>query len=149
MITSPYLVPDEGTAAAIHAAARCGTRVCVVVPARNDSRLVAAASRSYYADFLDSGVCIREYGKGLLHAKTLSVDRRLSVMGSANLDRRSFELNFELSLIVYDAGFTHQLRALQGEYVEGSQEVLRGDWSRLSWPKRLYFNAAGLLGALL
>ncbi|WP_455383787.1 cardiolipin synthase [Acidihalobacter prosperus] len=149
VITSPYLVPDEGTAAAIHAAARCGTRVCLVVPARNDSELVAAASRGYYADFLDSGVCIREYRDGLLHAKTLSVDRRLSILGSANLDRRSFELNFELSLIVYDAGFTRQLRTLQGEYMAASDTVLQAQWGRLSWPKRLYFNAAGLLGAVL
>lgn len=149
IITSPYLVPDEGTAAAIHAAARCGTRVCLVVPARNDSRLVAAASRGFYADFLDSGVCIREYRKGLLHAKTLSVDGRLSILGSANLDRRSFEINFELSLIVYDEGFTRELRALQAEYMSASDMIESAQWQRMAWPTRLYFNAAGLLGALL
>ncbi|APZ44450.1 cardiolipin synthase [Acidihalobacter ferrooxydans] len=149
VITSPYLVPDEGTAAAIHAAARCGTRVCLVVPARNDSKLVAAASRGFYSDFLDSGVHIREYLNGLLHAKTLSVDGRLSILGSANLDRRSFELNFELSLIVYDEDFTRELRALQARYMAASSTIIATQWQTLAWPKRLYFNAAGLFGGLL
>ena len=149
VITTPYLVPDEGTAAAIHASARCGTRVSVVVPQRNDSRLVAAASRGYYEDFLESGVRIHEYRKGLLHAKTLTVDRRLSLLGSANLDRRSFELNFELSLIIYDADFTRRLRRLQDEYMRDSDAVDAERWQNLPWPARLYFNTAGLFSGVL
>ncbi len=149
VITTPYLVPDEGTAAAIYAAARCGTQVSLVVPERNDSRLVAAASRGYYEDFLQSGVDILEYRKGLLHAKTLMVDKRLSLLGSANVDRRSFELNFELSLIIYDADFTRRLRAWQGEYMRDSDAVDAAKWQQISWPKRLYFNTAGLFSGVL
>ncbi|AOU99099.1 cardiolipin synthase [Acidihalobacter yilgarnensis] len=149
VITSPYLVPDEGTIASIHATARCGTRMRLVVPARNDSRMVAAASRSFYADLLESGVEILEYRRGLLHAKTLTVDGRLSILGSANLDRRSFEINFEVSVIVYSEPFTQELRALQGRYMVDAGAVDPARWLRLSWPRRLYYNTAGLLGALL
>lgn len=149
VITSPYLVPDEGTIASIHATARCGTHTRLVVPARNDSRMVAAASRSFYADLLESGVEILEYRRGLLHAKTLTVDGRLSILGSANLDRRSFEINFEVSVIVYDEPFTRELRALQGSYMDDAEKVEPERWLRLPWPRRLYYNTVGLLGALL
>lgn len=149
VITSPYLVPDEGTIASIHATSRCGTRTILVVPERNDSRMVAAASRSYYADLLGSGVEILEYRRGLLHAKTLTVDGRLSVLGSANLDRRSFEINFEVSVIVYSEPFGRELRALQGDYMSQSTRVDSALWQRLPWPMRLYYNSVGLLGALL
>ncbi|WP_455380997.1 cardiolipin synthase [Acidihalobacter prosperus] len=149
VITSPYLVPDEGMIASIHATSRCGAHTLMVVPARNDSRLVAAASRSYYADLLESGVDIFEYGKGLLHAKTLTVDNRFSILGSANLDRRSFEINFEVSVIVYSASFTRQLRSLQGHYTHEARAVRPDDWSQVSWSRRLYYNTASLLAALL
>ncbi len=149
VITTPYLVPDEGTVAAIHAAAHCGTNVHIVVPKRNDSRLVTAASRSYYEDFLSSGVHIHEFRNGLLHAKTLTVDRRLSILGSTNLDRRSFELNFEVSLIIFDSDFTCHLRQLQKNYLMESDHIEFRQWAHATGFKRIYFNTAGLFSALL
>ena len=94
VITTPYYVPDEAMQAALCASARRGVATTAVFPARNDSWIVAAASRSYYADLLAAGVRIAEYEGGLLHAKTLTLDGEVALVGSANMDRRSFELNY-------------------------------------------------------
>ena len=149
ILTTPYFVPDDAMLSALSAAARRGVDTTLVVPARNDSPLVGACSRSHYQYLLDSGVHVHEYTKGLLHAKTTSVDRRLGIVSTANLDRRSFELNFEVSLVVYDDDFASQLRFLQKTYMEQSREVTLVTWRTLSLPKRLWYSAASLLSPLL
>lgn len=149
ILTTPYFVPDEATVSALMTAARRGVTTELVLPARNDSRLVAAASRSYYDQLLESGVIIHEYCHGLLHAKTLTVDRALAVVTSANMDKRSFFLNFECSLMVYDDDFAGQLRFLQKEYISQASAVDPARWARRRWPRRLWHNAAGMLGPLL
>ena len=103
IVTTPYFAPDDATAMALRTAARRGVATKLVVPARNDSPLVAAASRSHYQALLNAGVEIQEFAGGLLHAKTLTIDRDLAIITTANVDRRSFELNFEVSLLVYDS----------------------------------------------
>ena len=85
-------MPDEGTLAAITTAAVRGVRTVVVVPARNDSPIVSLASRSFYQPLLDAGAEVHEYTRGLLHAKTITVDRDFALVSTANLDRRSFEI---------------------------------------------------------
>lgn len=149
IVTTPYFVPDVAMASALYATARAGVDTSLVVPARNDSPLVAAASRSYYSELLASGVKIYEYRRGLLHAKTFTIDGVGSVVATANLDRRSFELNFEVAMIVYDQQFTHELRRLQIEYIEQSHRVHAEAWDRKGWRRRLVYNAAGLLSPLL
>lgn len=149
ILTTPYFVPDQATSTALMTAAQRGVDVQLIVPARNDSRLVAAASRSYYGQLLDAGVRIFEFTGGLLHAKTLSIDRRLGILTSANLDRRSLFLNFEASVIVYDTDFASQLRQLQMEYCNTAREIDSASWSSRHWPTRLWQNAAGLLSPLL
>lgn len=148
-VTTPYFVPDEATLAALCTAARRGVDTRLIVPARNDSPLVGAASRAHYDALLACGVRIFEFRKGLLHAKTITVDRDLAVVSTANLDRRSFELNFEVSLIVYDDDFASQLRFLQTGYLADSVEVDRAAWERRMWPGRLWSSAAGLVSPLL
>lgn len=148
-LTTPYFVPDEAMLNALSAAARRGVTTTLVLPARNDSPLVAATSRSHYSYLLDSGVHIHEYHKGLLHAKTMTIDRRLAIVSTANLDRRSFELNFEVSLIVYDDDFASQLRFLQSSYLADSTRVLPASWRQRSMPLRLRDSAASLLSPLL
>lgn len=108
VVTSPYFVPDEQLLYAFLSAARRKVRTILVVPKRNDSRFVAAASRGYYRDLVDAGVDIFEFRPGLLHAKTMVVDRSVGLIGSANLDRRSFELNFESNILFADADFAAQ-----------------------------------------
>lgn len=149
VLTTPYFVPDEGTVAALTTAAMRGVRTIIVVPARNDSPLIALASRSFYQPLLDAGVRVHEFTKGLLHAKTITVDREFALVSTANLDRRSFEINFELSTLVYDRAFATELRQLQGRYMEDSAVVDGAAWSSRSWPRRLAENLAGLVSPLL
>lgn len=149
VITTPYFVPDEGTLAALTTAAIRGVRTIIVVPARNDSPLVALASRSFYETLLDAGAEVHEFTKGLLHAKTITVDRDFALVSTANLDRRSFEINFEISTLIYDSDFASQLRLLQMRYLEDCREVDPARWAARHWPRRLAENVAGLVSALL
>ncbi len=149
IITTPYFVPDVATSAAIRAAALRGVRTKIVVPARNDSRLVSFASRGQYERLLSAGVEIHEFTGGLLHAKTMTVDREFFLVGSANLDRRSLELNFEVSMIGWATEFASRLRFLQVEYMEQATQVDPLAWMKQTAPRRLLNNAAGLLSPLL
>jgi cardiolipin synthase len=149
IVTTPYFVPDEGTLDALLTASERGVRTVLVVPKRNDSWLVGAASRSLYELLLASDVEVHEYTKGLLHAKTITVDRELALVTTANLDRRSFELNYEVSLVVYDSDFASRLRFLQTSYLDASVRVERDEWQRRSWPRRIAQNAAGIFAPIL
>lgn len=149
VLTTPYFVPNIETVMAMCVAAKSGVSVTLVIPKRNNSRLVALASRAYYEVLLSSNVKIFEFEKGLLHAKTVTVDRQLSLVTSANLDRRSFDLNFEASLVVYDNPFAHALRKLQAGYIASSTQLSGAAWRRRPLAKRLIENAAGLLSPLL
>ena len=149
ILTTPYFVPDEATVIALRTAARRGVDTSLVLPARNDSPLVAAASRSFYDQLLAAGVKIFEYQKGLLHAKTMTIDRDLAMVSTANLDRRSFELNFEVSMVVYDTDFASQLRFVQRSYIADSRAIKAEVWSRRPWPKVLVSNAVALVAPLL
>jgi len=149
VLTTPYFVPDESIISALRTSARRGVEVSIVVPKRNDARLVAAASRGFYEILLESGVRIHEFNEGLLHAKTMTADRDLAIVSSANFDKRSFFLNFEASIIVYDDDFASQLRFLQQSYIDRSDEVKPEEWQTRRWPRRLAHNAAGMLSPLL
>jgi cardiolipin synthase len=149
ILTTPYFVPDEGTLDALLTAAERGVRTVLVVPRHNDSRLVGAASRSLYEVLLESGIEIYEYTRGLLLAKTITVDRQLALVTTANLDRRSFELNYEASLVVYDADFASRLRWLQRTYMDDSVAVDAEEWRRRGWHRRILQNAAGAFAPIL
>ncbi|QDV35074.1 cardiolipin synthase [Tautonia plasticadhaerens] len=149
VITTPYYVPDEAMQAALCAAARRGVPTTIIFPARNDSWIVGAASRSYYADLLAAGVRIFEYEGGLLHTKSLTIDGEVTLIGSANMDRRSFELNFENNILFYDPGLTAEVRARQQAYLSSSRPVSAEQVTR--WPRRrrLWNNTVAMLGPVL
>lgn len=149
ILTTPYFVPDEATTLSLCTAARRGVDTHVVVPARNDSPLVHVASRSFYEVLLESGVKLHEFKPGLLHAKTITVDRDLAIVSTANVDRRSFELNFEVSVVVFDANFASQLRFVQRSYMTQASLVNAKRWRNRSWTARLCQNAVGILSPLL
>jgi cardiolipin synthase len=149
VLTTPYFVPDEGTLSALVAAAARGVRTQLVVPRRNDSPLVAAASRSCYEPLLEAGAEIYEYTRGLLHSKTITVDRVGALLGSANLDRRSFEINFELSVMFFDDDFSSQVRALQRSYMDDSILVDPAEFMSRPMLRRIWENACGLVSPLL
>ena len=149
VLTTPYFVPDAATIVNLATAARRGIDVTVVVPRRNDSHLVALASRSNYLVLLKAGVKILEFEGGLLHAKTITVDRRIALVTSCNLDRRSFDLNFEAGVLVFNSDFASNLRFLQQSYMDRSVAVKPEEWSKRSRWRTIGENAAGLLSPLL
>ncbi len=149
VLTTPYFVPDPTMYSALCVAARRGVTVRLIVPRRNNSRLVALASRAGYGLLLESGVHIHEFTQGLLHAKTIAVDGKFAIITSSNLDRRSFELNFEATALVYDDAFARELRALQQSYIDASREVTLETWNRRTKGTALAQNAAALISPLL
>ncbi len=149
VITTPYYVPDEPIQAALCASARRGVITTIVFPARNDSLIVAAASRSYYGELLDSGVRIFEYQGGLLHAKTLTMDGEVTLIGSANIDRRSFDLNFENNILVFDERLTAEVRARQDRYIASSREVDGDVVANWSTGRKIWNNTIAMLGPVL
>lgn len=110
-LTTPYFVPDDATLMALTTAAQRGVEVRVLVPKRGDSRLVAAASRTYFDDLVRAGATVHEYAPTMLHGKTLVVDDDIAIVGTANIDNRSFRLNFELIALLYDRTLTMTLAA--------------------------------------
>ncbi|WP_313254512.1 phospholipase D-like domain-containing protein [Stenotrophomonas acidaminiphila] len=149
VITTPYFVPDESILRAICAAPRRGVRTTLVLPRRNDSWLVGQASRSTYGDLLRSGVELHEYPLGLLHAKSMTVDGQVSLVGSANMDRRSLELNFENSLLVADPRVTAAIRQRQQRYLSVSVQVTVEQVQRWSFATRLVQNAVAMMSPVL
>jgi cardiolipin synthase len=149
IITTPYFAPDDATRDALIAAALRGVAVTLVLPNHADSVLVGAAARSHYLDLLEAGVHIKHYRKGLLHSKTITVDSDMAMIGSTNLDMRSFTLNFEVTLFVYDSDEASLLRMLQTSYIDDSDDVFLEDWRRRPLIKRITDNTARLLGPLL
>jgi cardiolipin synthase A/B len=149
IMTTPYFSPDQGLLEAVCAAATRGVRVVLIMPEVSDSPLVAAAGRSHYIDMLEAGVEIWHYHGGLLHAKTVTMDRDMALVGSTNMDQRSFFLNFEVTLFIYDDDFASVMRFLQTDYLSKSTRIFLDDWrKRPSW-KVLRDNSAQLLGPLL
>ena len=148
-ITTPYYVPDESLQLALCATAYRGVDTHIIFPARNDSRIVGAASRSYYLDLLEAGVTIHEYIPGLLHAKTLTLDGEITLIGSANIDRRSFELNYENNILLYDPDLTQIVYRRQQQYMERSKQVTQEMVAKWSMIERLRNNTMAVLGPLL
>ncbi|MCH2146021.1 MAG: cardiolipin synthase [Phycisphaerales bacterium] len=149
VLTTPYFVPDQATITNLQVAARRGVAVTLVVPRNNDSWLVGSASRSNYESLLKAGVRVMEFRKGLLHAKTITVDKDIAFVMSANLDRRSYELNFECGGIIYDTDFASELRFLQQHYMDNSDPISLETWLKRPLAARVRDSAAGLMSPLL
>jgi cardiolipin synthase len=132
-ISSPYFVPDDGVLDALRRAAARGVRVEVLVAGEADNfldRLVRAASMGEFGDALDAGITIYEYRGAMLHAKTMTIDGTLAAVGSVNLDERSFGLNHEESLVVYDAAVARRLEAIFEDDLTRAREVTNEEWQR-------------------
>jgi len=149
VMTTPYFVPDDATRSALEAAAKRGVDVTLVLPKKVNSPLLALAAKSEYGNLLRAGIKIRLHRRGLLHAKTISVDRRFAMIGSVNLDMRSFWLNFEATLFVYDDDFASQVRWLQTGYMDESDDLKLGEWAKRPAYKKTAEHVARLFGPLL
>lgn len=141
-IATPYFVPPRGLLRAIADAARRGVAVRLLVPGdRNDSRFVRRVSRVFYRPLIEAGVRIFEYRPTMMHAKAISADDDWAVIGSANFDNRSFELNYESNLVVVDGGLTATLRAAFERDLERAEEItldrLDGEAAWKTWLGRM------------
>lgn len=110
-IITPYFVPDSAMLLALQAAAYRGARVQIIVPSKTDQIVTLWVARSYYQELADAGVEIYEYGQGMLHSKVVVIDETWAMVGSANMDERSFRLNFELTTLLYDSALARELYA--------------------------------------
>lgn len=149
IITTPYFIPDDSVVLALKLCVLRGVRVDLVLPKRCDHILAGAAAAARYTDLLDAGVRIHLHSDGLLHAKTLCVDDAFAIVGSGNLDSRSFFLNFELSAILYGAEVAGRLRAEQERYISESDPLTKDAWRRQPGWKQVARSTAALAGPLL
>jgi cardiolipin synthase len=149
VITTPYFVPKESMQAALCAAAHRGVDTTIILPARNDSWEVAATSRSYYEELLEAGVKVHEYIGGLLHAKSITVDDDITLIGSANMDRRSFDLNYENNILFFSRELTGEVQTRQRAYLASSRAVLLAEVESWSVVRRLWNNTIAMMSPLL
>jgi cardiolipin synthase len=127
-ITTPYFMPNESILTALKTASLSGLDVRIILPARSDSKMVFWSSRSYVTELLDAGIKIYFYQKGFPHSKILLVDGVLSSIGTANLDIRSFDQNFEVSALIYDEKITVDLQQNYLADLQNSIEILPEVW---------------------
>ena len=149
VITTPYFVPDEPFLHAICAARlRRGVEVHLVLSMHANQLITQFAQRSYYDDLLDAGIEIHLYRPHFLHAKHLTIDNHIALIGSTNMDIRSFALNAEINLIVYDPMVVCQLRAVQERYFANSDRLESATW-KCPLGARIVQNTARLMDSFL
>jgi len=149
LITTPYFIPGDSMMDAICVAAMSGIKVKLLVPGISDSKIVNAASKSYYKKLLEAGVDIYLYQKGFVHAKTMVCDGKLSIVGTANMDYRSFELNFEVNALVYDGNIGKQMRELFMEDIQHAEKIDKEQWYSRAWYVQLPEKLARLFSPVL
>lgn len=149
LITTPYFIPGESLLNILVIAAKSGVNVHILVPAKGDSRFVNSAAQSYYLELVEAGVHIHRYKKGFVHAKTMVIDGEVSMIGTANMDIRSFDLNFEVNAIIYDEETGEQMRKLFYEDAKFATEIDPEQWKNRPWYVHLGERVARLLSPLL
>lgn len=149
VLVTPYFIPDEGLLGALITAVLRGVEVHIIVSEVVDQLLVNLAQSSYYDELLSHGVRIHRYRGYLLHAKAVRIDESLGIVGSSNVDVRSFQLNEEVSLLLLDRPTIDDLARIQREYMAGSEELDLATWRARSRMRRLAENGARLVSPLL
>ncbi|MGZ0712009.1 cardiolipin synthase (plasmid) [Coraliomargarita sp. W4R53] len=149
IIVSPYFVPDEALMLAVTTACQRGVQVELFVSEEGDQALVYHAQRSYYEALLRAGVTIWMYKRPyILHSKSMTIDDEVSIIGSSNMDMRSFGLNMEVSMLVRGAEFTEQMREVEDSYRESSRELTLEEWKKQPLRSNVLDNLARLTSAL-
>jgi cardiolipin synthase len=149
VLVTPYFIPDEDVIGAMRCAAARGVTVDLVVSAVVDQRIVHLAQSSYFDELLDAGVRIHTYRDFLLHAKNVSIDGKLGIVGSSNVDLRSFQLNEEASLLLHDATAIARLEEIQADYIAASDTLHLAGWRARPRLQRLPENIARIMSPLL
>jgi cardiolipin synthase len=148
-ITTPYLVPDEAVFAALRLAALRGVDVRILIPSRRDHRVVFEASKLYAYDSVRAGVRIFRYRPGFLHQKVVLIDDVAAAVGSANLDNRSFRLNFEIMVLTVDRGFATEVEAMLLRDFAESFEIDRSEYRNAPALRRVAMHVARLFAPIL
>ena len=149
LITTPYFIPGESLLDALTIASLGGVKVKLLVPGISDSILVNAAARSYYVDLMKGGVEIYLYKKGFVHAKTMVTDSKIAMVGTANMDSRSFDLNFEVNAIVYDSEIAGELRDIFYDDLKDAEKIDVEIWRKRPVYKQFFEKTARLVSPLL
>ena len=149
LIANPYVVPDEALLLSLTAAAQRGVEVTLIVSEIGDQFLVFHAQRSYYEEMLKAGVRIYLYRSPvILHSKYICIDDDIAVIGSSNLDIRSFELNLEVTLVCYDSQVVFDLQKVTAEYLRNTRPLHLDEWQARPLLTKLFDNVARLTAAL-
>ena len=148
-ITTPYFVPDNSFLQALATAAVRGVETRLIVSAHSNQRLTQLAQESYYEQLLEAGVAIHLYEPRFLHAKHMTVDRSIALVGSTNIDIRSFALNCEVSLLAYDERVVRRLEAIQARYLASSRTLEAASWANRRLGAKVAQNTARLADSLL
>jgi cardiolipin synthase len=148
-MTTPYFVPDQAITVAMELAAMRGVDVRLILPHHSNHAVTFHAGRSFYDPLLEAGVQIYEYVPGIVHAKTMVVDGAVALVGSANMDLRSFRLNFEVHALVHDAALAASLEAGFERDLAQSRLVSLAEWRTRGARPRMYEGAARLVSPLL
>jgi len=149
IITTPYFVPDESLLQALKMAVLRGVEVALVVSQMTDQILVKLAQRSFYSELLLAGVQVHLYRENFLHAKHITFDDEIALLGSSNVDIRSFVLNAEVSLIAFDKSVVKQLGQEQNRYFASSRALNLKDWEKRPLLNKVAENVARLASPLL
>ncbi len=148
-LTTPYFVPDDGIFEALRVAALSGIDVRIIIPGNPDHIFVYWASMSYLGELLEAGVRCYQYEKGFIHAKTLCIDGLVASVGTANMDIRSFDLNFEVNAFMFDAGLTQALEAEFLRDLESCVEITKEWYSKRKWWFKIKEAVARLVSPML
>jgi cardiolipin synthase len=149
-LSASYFVPDELMRGALKAALKRGVSVRIIVPGdRIDAEIVRKASRAQWGELLEAGAEIHEYQPTMFHCKTLIVDRRMVSVGSTNFDNRSFRLNDEANLNVYDAEFAERTTQVFEQDLKHARRITLEQWQHRPWQEKLVEHASALLSSQL
>jgi cardiolipin synthase len=148
-VTTPYFVPDEPLATALQSAALRKVDVRLLLPRKSDSKLIDWAARSYLPELMRVGVRVYEYEARFIHAKTMVCDEDVAIVGTANLDNRSFRLNFEIAALIFGAEANTTLATAFLADLKGSRELERGEFDKQPFGRRLGQASARLVSPLL
>lgn len=149
LITTPYFVPRASFLDALKIASLSGVSIKLLVPSISDSKLVNGVSNSFYKEVLEIGVEVYRYKKGFVHAKTMVFDELVCSVGTANLDERSFDLNFEINALIYNKDFASQLKKAFLEDLKDSEKIELNQWNNRPVLIRFTERVARLLAPIL
>jgi len=148
-ITTPYFIPNDQILTAIQSAALSGVEVKLLIPKKSDSVVVQAAMMSYVKELLFAGARVFLYNSGFIHVKTIVIDDSLSTVGTANMDYRSFNINFEVNAFIYDSDIANEIKSQFNDDLAQADELFLSRWEKRPLTKRLLESSARLLAPIL